>query len=44
MSTNYLARTVIEGDRARCNRFERRPSNSCERRRERVVSSRKETR
>jgi hypothetical protein len=39
MSTKYLARTVIEGGRARYNRFERRHSNSCERRRERVVSS-----
>ena len=39
MSTKYLARTVIEGGRARYNRFERRHSNSCERRREREVSS-----
>lgn len=39
MSTKYLARTVLEGGRSRYNRFERRHSNSCERRHERVVSS-----
>jgi hypothetical protein len=39
MSTKYLARTVIEGGRARYNRFERRYSNSCERSHEHTVSS-----
>src|SRR5262245_32814527 len=39
MSTKYLARTVIEGGRARYNRYERRHSNSSERRKETVVST-----
>src|SRR5688572_18520095 len=39
MSTKYLARTVIEGGRARSNRFERRHSNSRERKRDHEVYS-----